>query len=143
MLWQGTCQKLAPPSCCESSLDNNCGREQSASLLLRQQRVLPGLLPMRLEADFELVQNNDAELLRMLFLVPRQEILCRNSIAFEKRPARQQIPHDDGLSCTRDPCNPPRLLGAGHRRFYGLLRGWMLVKWCNDQDGSPSVCAGV
>ena len=79
-----------------------------------------GLLPMRFEADFELVQNNDAELLRILFLVPRQNILGRNSIAFEKRPTRQQIPDDDGPSCTRAPCNPPRLLGYGNRRFYGL-----------------------
>ena len=60
-------------------------------LLLGNSIFFLGLLPMRLEAGFELVQNNDAELLRILFLVPRQDILCRNSIAFKKRPAWQQI----------------------------------------------------
>jgi hypothetical protein len=75
---------------------------------------------MTFDADSELVQNNNAELLRILFLVPRQDILGRNSIAFQKRPTRQQIPYDDGPSCTQAPCNPPKLLGYGHNYFYGL-----------------------
>ena len=60
-------------------------------LLLGNIVLFLGLHLMRFEAGFELVQNNEGELLRILFLVlPRQEILCRKSIAFDKHPSMWQ-----------------------------------------------------